>query len=130
MEESFGARLLKQMKEIGELAGVKTEEYAKISKKRLDVMSLDREVSKEKAALGERVFELGERGEVGNVFGDVTVQAIIERIRKLHAELKECEREMETIRQAGAERAGGVRERYREEGQPKAGSDGAPKAGI
>ena len=52
MEEGLGNRLVRQMKELAEVAGIKTEEYAKISRKRLDVLSLDRELGKEKP-LGE-----------------------------------------------------------------------------
>lgn len=117
MEESLGARLLKQIKEVGELAGIKTEEYAKISKKRIDVLSLDREVNKEKAALGERVYELAQREGPPDVLGDVTIQALIERIRKLNLQLAECEQEIDVLRQGAASRTADVRRRYREEGE-------------
>jgi hypothetical protein len=115
MEEGLGARLMKQVKEVGELAGIKTEEYARISKKKIDVLSLDREIVKEKTALGERVLELADRGETRDVLGDVTVQAIVARVRKLNVDLVECEREIGTIRDAAHSRTKDVRRRYQEE---------------
>jgi len=111
MEESLGTRLLRQIKEIGELAGIKTEEYAKISKKRLDVLSLDREVAKEKTTLGARIFDLVERGEV-EPLEDVNVKAILERIRKLNGDLVACEAEIAEIREAAQARSRDVRRRY------------------
>jgi DNA-directed RNA polymerase sigma subunit (sigma70/sigma32) len=127
MEESLGARLLKQMKEIGELAGIKTEEYARVSRRRIDALSLDREISKEKGALGERVFELAERGEPTDVRADVAVQALIERIRRLLVELAECEKVIGSIREGAATRTADVKRRYRDEDD--AGRPGVPRAG-
>jgi hypothetical protein len=115
MDEGLGGRLMKQLKEVGELAGIKTEEYARISKKKLDVLSLDREIVKEKTALGERVLELADRGETRDVLGDITVQAIRTRIRTLNASLAECEREIDTIRDAAHSRTKDVRRRYQDE---------------
>lgn len=111
MDESLGNRLVRQMKELAEVAGIKTEEYAKISRKRLDVLSLDRELGKEKAALGERVFELHQRADAGDVLQDVTVKACIGRMEKLEASLAEVEKEIEAIRSASQERTSGVRQR-------------------
>jgi hypothetical protein len=126
MEEGLGARLMKQIKEVGELAGIKTEEYARISKKKLDVLSLDREIVKEKTAVGERVLELADRGETQDVLGDVTVQAILVRIRKLNVDLADCEREIGTIREAAHSRTKDVRRRYQDERDSRAGSEDPP----
>lgn len=115
MDEGLGARMMKQLKEVGELAGIKTEEYARISKKKLDVLSLDREIVKEKTALGERVLELADRTETRDVLADVTVQAILARIRKLNVDLSECESEIGTIRDAAHSRTKDVRRRYQDE---------------
>lgn len=132
MEEGLGGRLMKQLKEVGELAGIKTEEYAKLSKKKLDVLSLDREIVKEKSALGERVLELADRGETRDVLGDITVQAILARIRTLNVDLAACEREIGTIRDAAHSRTKDVRRRYQDErdvrSQGEAEPDRAPRA--
>ena len=122
MDESLGNRLVRQMKELAEVAGIKTEEYAKISRKRLDVLSLDRELGKEKAALGERVYELHRRADASDVLQDVTVKACIGRIEKLEGSLAEVEREIEAIRGASQERTSGVRQKHPGEpgSEPKA----------
>jgi transposase len=129
MEEGLGNRLVRQMKELAEVAGIKTEEYAKISRKRLDVLSLDRELGKEKAALGERVYELHRREGSPDVLQDVTVKACIARIQKLEESLAEVEREIQTIRGASQERSSDVRQRYADERKgapPEAGTEPKP----
>ena len=115
MEESLGTRLLRQIKEVCEIAGVKTEEYARISRKRIDVLSLDREISKEKTALGDRVYALASRGDAGEVLQDVTVQAILSRITNLEGSLAECAEEIATLRETARARAGDIRRKYEAE---------------
>jgi hypothetical protein len=127
MEESKGNRLMKQIKDLAEVAGIKTEEYARISRKRLDVLSLDRELSKEKGALGERVYELSRREDSVDVLQDVTVKASIARIQNLEASLAECEVEIQRIRDASQEKTGGVRQRQAGE---RPGGPAGPEAGA
>ena len=129
MDESLGNRLVRQMKELAEVAGIKTEEYAKISRKRLDVISLDRELDKEKSALGGRVYELHRREGTIDFLQDVTVKACIARIQKLEESMAEVEREIQAIRGASQERASGVRQRYtgeRNETPPEPGAGPKP----
>ena len=115
MEESLGTRLLRQIKEVCEIAGVKTEEYARISRKRIDVLSLDREISKEKTSLGDRVYALAGREDPGDLLADVTAQAIVTRIRNLEASLGECAEEIGTLREAARARAAEIRRKYEPE---------------
>ncbi len=127
MEESLGPRLLKQIKEVCEVAGIKTEEYARVSRKRLDVMSIDRQITHEKASLGGRIYELAGREAPGNPLDDVTVQATIERIKKLELSLAECQKEIESIQVVARSRATDVKRRYRE-GQGPDTDDPEPSA--
>jgi hypothetical protein len=126
------SRLLRQIKEVCELAGTKTEEYAKVSKKKLDVMSLGREVSKEKTALGERIYDLSRKGELGTVSDDTTVQAILTRLGNLDGSLEACEEEITSIRDSARERVVDVRRKYeppKDEGSDAdVPDDGAPGA--
>lgn len=124
MEESHSARLLRQIKEVCEVAGIKTEEYAKVTKKRLDVLSLTRELSRERAGLGERVYDLARRRGRTDVLEDVTVQAIMGRIATLEAALTSCEQEISTIHNSANERAGDVRRKYDEPGTAQPGLRG------
>ena len=116
MEESNSARLLRQIKEVCEIAGIKTEEYAKVAKKRMDVLSLTRELGRERAALGERVYDLARRGNRTDILGDVTVQAIMGRIANLEVSLTSCEQEISTIHDSANVRTGDVRRKYDEPG--------------
>lgn len=112
MDESRTARIMRQVKEICEVAGVKTEEYAKVTKRQLNVVSVARELNREKAALGARVFELSRRDEPGDVFEDVTAQAILGRIRDLEATLTDYEEEIAGIHEAANSRATDIRRKY------------------
>ncbi len=130
MEESRSARLLRQIKEVCEIAGIRTEEYAKVTKKRLDVLSLTRELGRERAALGERVYDLARRRARRDILEDVTVQAVMGRIGNLEAALASCETEISGIHGSAQERAQDVRRRYDEEGMPaEPGDYGAGDAG-
>lgn len=115
-EESTSDRLLKQIKEVCELAGAKTEEYAKISRKRLDVMSLGREIQKEKATLGGRVYEMATGGEMPAVLEDPASNEAIEKIRELEQSLHACEEEITRVREAARVRVADVRRKYKDGG--------------
>lgn len=128
MEESRTARIMRQIKEICEVAGVKTEEYAKVTKRQLNVVSLARELSREKAALGGRVFELSKRDDPGDVFGDVTAQAILGRIRDLEGTLSEYDEEIAEIHAAASARATDIRRKY--DGPTPAGAEAAQEIEI
>lgn len=97
-DERFGDRLKKQIQEIYSVASEKTEEYARIGKKRLDILSLSRDVAREKRALGDRVYDLSRREKSAPVLEDVTVRAILGRIESLEAEMKSREEEISRIR--------------------------------
>ena len=119
MEESRSARLLRQIKEVCEVAGIRTEEYAKVTKKRLDVLSLTRELGRERAGLGERVYDLARRRGRRDILEDVTVQAIMGRISNLEAALASCETEISTIHDSAQDRAADVRRKYDADGMPE-----------
>ncbi len=132
MEESTVSKLLSQIREIAELAGIRTSEYARISRKRLDVLSLGREMAREKTELGERIYELSKRPEATNVLDDVNVRAIIARIRKLEESLAEVEKEIGSIREAARQQVDGVRKKYEEARSKPTGaqqSESEPPAG-
>ncbi|MBD3237524.1 MAG: hypothetical protein GF330_12530 [Candidatus Eisenbacteria bacterium] len=122
MEESTTARLLRQIKEACELAGARTEEYARISRKRLDVLSLGRELHKEKTALGERVYQLLGADAPGSVADDSTVQAILDRLRTLEGSLRNCEEEIGEIRESARSRVADVRRKYRPSSEEASGA--------
>jgi hypothetical protein len=129
MHEPHGGRVMRQIREICELAGIKAEEYAKVTKKRLDVLSLSREMAREKSALGERVYDLSVRTDPGEVLDDVTVQAILGRIRNLEASLADCEEEIADIRDVAGARAADLRQPAEAAGEQTGTSSAPPDAG-
>ncbi|MCK4304458.1 MAG: hypothetical protein KAY24_09495 [Candidatus Eisenbacteria sp.] len=122
MAETRSARILRQIREVCEIAGIKTEEYARVTKKRLDVMSITRELGRERGALGERVYDLSLREDHGDVLEDVTVQAILNRIQSLEASLRDHEEEIGEIRESARDRALNVRRKP----ESAEGPDGGP----
>lgn len=128
-EERFGDRLRKQIKEIYSVASEKTEEYARIGKKRLDILSLSRDVAREKRTLGERVYDLSRRESSASVLEDVTVRAILGRIESLEAEVQSREKEIDRIREearAAEEGRKTARETAAAEAPPSAETPGGP----
>ncbi len=128
MEESRSARLLRQIKDVCEIAGIKTEEYAKVTRKRLDVLSLTRELNREKSSLGGRVLELSKLEDHGDILEDETVQAILGRIQKLDVSLSGCEEEISRIRESANARARDVRHREEPSSGEVAGEGGTEVA--
>ncbi len=118
MHETRTNKILRQIKEIAEIAGIRTEQYARVTKKRLDVLGLSRELTREKGALGDRVYELSRAAEPGSILEDVTVQAILGRIANLERTLGEYEEEINDIHESSSERASDVKRKY----QPPAGN--------
>ena len=114
MEEGLGERLLQQVKEICEIAGIRTEEAARVGRKRLDVLSLDREITRQKTALGRRVHALAGLPEPGDVLRDPEVVAILTRIRELEGTLAVRAAEIAEIRRAAGGRTTQARERHQE----------------
>jgi hypothetical protein len=121
-EEKLGERLRKQLREIYNVASVRTEEYARIGKKRLDILSLGRDVAREKKALGERVYELSQRDNPPPVLEDVTVRAILGRIKRLEEQIRQKEEEIARIREE-ARRAREAALRREEGATPPAGPE-------
>ncbi|MFH1142981.1 MAG: hypothetical protein V1774_00385 [Candidatus Eisenbacteria bacterium] len=129
MEETLGNRFLQQVKELCELAGIKTEEYARIGRKRLDALSLEREVAKKKSALGQRVCDLSRQEGPGDVLADAEVRALLARIDELEVVLGTHVREIGSIREAAHGRTHEVRRRYEAQRvADRAGSSHSPAA--
>jgi len=120
MEEGLGGRLMQQIREICEIAGIRTEEAARVGRRRLDVLSLEREVTAQKTALGRRVHELAGLPEPGDVLRDPDVVRMLARIRELESLLAVRATEIAAIRSKARGRMTEVRKR------PEAGENPSP----
>lgn len=105
----------------------KTDELARIGKKKVEVAGVNRAIEKHLAELGGRVYDLVTVEKRGGVIArDERVKVVIEEIRKLEEDLKAKEAEIEEIRkEKQEEEAGGVAE---EDGT--AGTDETPDGGT
>jgi hypothetical protein len=114
MEQSRSSQMLRQIREVCEIVGIRTEEYAKVTKKWIDVKALSRELNREKRYLGDRIVELFAREERVDIYEDITIKAIIGRIQDLEEKLGGHEEEISDIHQAAGSRAEDVRSRSRD----------------
>ena len=102
--ESSWDRMKRQLQDFYQAAADKTDELARVSARRIDLMSLRRQMSREMVILGSRVYELIEKEKSILVAEDPEVLRRIEASRRLEQEITRAEQEIEEIRAAAAER--------------------------
>jgi hypothetical protein len=78
----------------------KTDEYARIGKKKVEITSLNRSIEKHFAEMGGRVYDLiVEKGHRGNkTSDDVVVRRIVAELKELESQLKQKEEEIDKIK--------------------------------
>ena len=106
METSWD-RLKRQLEDFYQTAADKTDELARVGARRIDVMSLRRQFSREMLSLGSRVYEMLTKENAGNVAEDPEVRRRLEAAKSLEEEISRRETEISEIRTAAAERRAG-----------------------
>ncbi|MDD3642754.1 MAG: hypothetical protein PHQ19_04740 [Candidatus Krumholzibacteria bacterium] len=93
-------RVRKNLVEWYDTAYDKTDELARIGKKKIEMAGLNRAIEKHLSELGGRVYDLVvEQGHRGNrTADDEQVQRIVSDVRELERQLKEKEEEIDRIR--------------------------------
>ncbi|MCK4349345.1 MAG: hypothetical protein KAX13_00720 [Candidatus Krumholzibacteria bacterium] len=77
----------------------KTDELARIGKKKIEVAGVNRAIEKHLSELGGKVYDLIEvQGKGGVIAKDSDVARLVEETRGLEEQLKEKEREIEAIK--------------------------------
>ena len=77
----------------------KTDELARIGKKKIEVAGVNRAIEKHLSELGGKVYDLVEvQGKGGVIAKDSDVSRLVEEIRGLEEQLKEKEQEIEVIK--------------------------------
>jgi len=77
----------------------KTDELARIGKKKIEITGLNRAIERHLSELGGRVYDMiVEQGKSGVIAKDVRVKELIEEVQGLEEELKGKEAEIEAIR--------------------------------
>jgi hypothetical protein len=103
IKKSLGEWVAKAADKAGEFtkeAAEKAGETTKLGKIRLDIFQIKRDIEKNFADLGGRVYHLITEEEVKNVEKEEKVTAIIEKIKELEKKLKEKEAEYEEVRKS------------------------------
>jgi gas vesicle protein len=77
----------------------KTDELARVGKKKIEITGVNRAIERNLSELGGRIYDLiVEQGKSGVIAKDTKVAELIEEVKKLDAELEEKEAEIEAIR--------------------------------
>ena len=98
--ESLWERVKKNLVEWYDVAYDKTDELARIGKKKIEIAGLNRTIEKQLSELGGRVYDMilmQDRG--SEVAGDEVVVKLIEGIKALEKQLKGKEEEIQKIRE-------------------------------
>ena len=100
--ESLWSRIRQSLREGLLTAAEKTEELAKVSKGKFDLMAIRRRIAGLLAELGGRVYHLLTVEKTLAIVDDEEVQVLIERVRALERQLKDKEEEIQRIGQGAA----------------------------
>ena len=77
----------------------KTDELARVGKKKIEITGVNRAIERHLSELGGRVYDMiVEQGKSGVIAKDARVKELIDQVRGLEDELKEKESEIEAIR--------------------------------
>ena len=97
--ESLWDRVRKNLVDWYEVAYEKTDEMARIGKKKIEMSGINRTIEKQLSELGGRVFDLIAVEKVGGkIAQDKKVKVLITELKKLEKDLKAKEDEIETIK--------------------------------
>ena len=101
--EDLWSKVKKNLIDWYETAYDKTDELARIGKKKIEITGLNRSIEKHLAELGGRVYDLvAQQGHRGNkTADDETVKRLIAEVRELEKQLHEKEEEIESIKDEG-----------------------------
>lgn len=95
---TWGSVAAEKAEELGKAAATKTEELTKISKVRLELHQLQRELDKHFASFGKSVFESVENDNVTNFAGNEQFFSQINRVKELISKIKQKQVRIEEIK--------------------------------
>jgi len=98
--DDLWTKVRKNLVEWYETAYDKTDEYARIGKKKVEITGLNRSIEKHFSEMGGRIYDLiVEQGHRGNkTSDDVVIKRIVAEVRELESMLKQKEDEIEKIK--------------------------------
>jgi hypothetical protein len=106
VSDTFGEQWSRQLREWLELAGQKTEEVARVSKRQLELLQLDWDLLRRRADLAERFLHLVDQGEFSEWSKDPHLAELVEAVRGLEGQQRAKRKEIEDIRGSGSRTTG------------------------
>jgi hypothetical protein len=94
----------RQLRDWVEAAGRKTEELARISQQKVELVQIDWDLLRRRADLGNRFLRLLEQGEFAGWASDPALSVLVESVRSLERKRRSKEEEIEDIRGQGRPR--------------------------
>ena len=106
-KDTLWEKVKKNLVEWYDAAYDKTDELARIGKKKIEMAGINRTIEKHLSELGGRVYELIEElQKQTGIAQDEKVAALIEDIKRLEEQLHQKEKEIEQIKEEKKERGG------------------------
>ena len=97
--KEWGTAAVEKAEEVSKVAVAKTEELTKISKIKLDIHQLNREIRREKEALGKLVYEQAKDDNMVNFTGNSEFFIHVEKINVISNDVLERENEINRIKE-------------------------------
>ncbi len=101
MNEDFQDRLGRQLRDWLEAAGQKTGEVARVSRRQVELLQIEWDLTRRRADLGERFLRLLEQGEFPSWARDSSLVEMVETVRGLERRQRQKRLEIEEIRKQG-----------------------------
>ena len=97
--KEWGTAAVEKAEEVSKVAVAKTEELTKISKIKLDIHQLNREIRREKEALGKLVYEQAKDDNMVNFTGNSEFFIHVEKINVISNDVLERQNEINRIKE-------------------------------
>lgn len=102
---SLWEKVKKNLVEWYDAAYEKTDELARIGKKKIEIAGINRTIERHLSELGGRIYELiEEQKQQKGIAQDEKVMALIEEVKKLEEQLQQKEKEIERIKEEKREK--------------------------
>ena len=96
--KEWGASAVEKAEEISRVAVAKGEEFTKISKLKIDIIQLQKEMTKIYQKLGKLVYRNANNDNMANFSGNTDFFELIEKINKMGEEIKDKEKNIIKIK--------------------------------
>ena len=104
MPSSLWEDIKKTVKDGVTVAAEKTEEYTKIGKLKVDILTTNRSIDKTFTELGRAVYDFAKGKKKGDVIKTENVKSLFKKIDELKAILQKKEEEIEAVKKEGDEK--------------------------